>query len=209
MHRARDKDVHAPVTQGRESTAAPNLDVRSDFDTQLMLQVQTGDSDAANMLVRRNFGRIAKYIARLVGRDRASEDLAQDVFLQALTRADRYEPTARVTTWLYRIATNTALNYLKSAAVRRESSSSAPATLETAQDAAPPDHELTMAELRGRVTAAIDALPHNQRVALTLFQYEDCSYEQIAEVLGVSIEAVRSLLLRARTALRRELNDLA
>ena len=175
-----------------------------------MLQVQAGNADAANMLVRRNFGRIAKYIARLVGRDRVSEDLAQDVFLQALTRAERYEPTARVTTWLYRIATNIALNHLKSAAVRHEASGTTPGTLETpAQDAAAPDHELTLAELRGRVAAAIDALPHNQRVALTLFQYEDCSYEQIAEVLGVSIEAVRSLLLRARAALRRELNDLA
>ena len=65
-----------------------------------------------------------------------------------------------------------------------------------------------MDEMRAQVSAAIAALPLNQRIALTLFEYESCSYDQIAAVLDVSVEAVRSLLMRARTTLRRELKGL-
>ncbi len=208
MYRSGEKVRRARREKTRPvKTASPA--VLADLDTQLMLQARDGDREAANMLVRRNFDRISRYITRLVGRDRAAEDLTQDVFLRALTNADRYVPTAKVTTWLYRIATNTVLNHLKRPHQKRQVDENTEGALE------PPDHkttapdgQLSLDELRARVAQAVRDLPPNQRVALTLFQYEDCSYEQIAAVLDVTVEAVRSLLLRARTTLRRELQGL-
>jgi RNA polymerase sigma-70 factor (ECF subfamily) len=180
-----------------------------DLDTQLMLQVQAGDREAAGTLVRRNRDRIERYILRLVRDNRAAEDLTQDVLLQALSRAELYRPTARVSTWLYRIATNTALNYLKQAARRRRAVEPADRTLELPDPHEPtPERQMTLDELKQQVAEAVDRLPFKQRIALTLFEYEECSYEQIAAVLDVTIEAVRSLLMRARTTLRRELHGL-
>jgi len=100
-------------------TAASGVAALTDLDTQLMLQARAGDRDAAGALVRRNHARIARYLSRVVRDQSVTEDLTQDVFLRALSHADQYEPTAKLTTWLYRIATNTALNYLKQPSVRR------------------------------------------------------------------------------------------
>lgn len=180
-----------------------------DFDTQLMLQARAGHAEAANALIRRNFERIARYITRLVGRHRPVEDLTQDVFLRAFSHANSYSPDAKVTTWLYRIATNVALNHLKQPDVKRRVAEPAEGAVETADpNTPPPDRRLNLAETKAKVIEAVNRLPLNQRVALTLFQYEDCTYEQIAAVLDVSVEAVRSLLMRARTTLRRELREL-
>ncbi len=197
------------ATRRVAATPAVNPAALADFDTQLMLQARQGNREAGSALIRRNADRIARYITRLVGDSRPAEDLTQDVFLQALTRADQYQPTAKVATWLYRIATNMALNYLKQAHVRRRVRTPSDQTLQMADPAAAaPEREVSLDELRHQVSEALDALPVNQRIALTLFQYEDCSYEQIAAVLDVSVEAVRSLLMRARTTLRRELQGL-
>jgi len=190
--------------------AAPVESPLADFDTQLMLQVQEGNRDAASSLIRRNRERIARYVARLVSDRRAVEDLTQDVFLQALTHAEKYQPTAKVVTWLYRIATNVSLNYLKQPAVRRRAPEPPEGYLEVAdRNEATPERRLGLDELQQRVSEAILSLPINQRIALTLLQYEGCSYEQISAVLGVTVEAVRSLLMRARRALREQLRGLA
>jgi RNA polymerase sigma-70 factor (ECF subfamily) len=174
-----------------------------------MLQAREGSREAASALIRRNRERIGRYIARLIRDRRAVEDLTQDVFLQALSHASQYQPTAKVSTWLYRIATNVALNYLKQPGVRRRAADSGDDPLEVAdRHAPPPDRRLSLDELKQHVSRAILNLPVNQRIALALFQYEDCSYDQIAAVLDVSVEAVRSLLMRARTTLRRDLNGL-
>jgi RNA polymerase sigma-70 factor (ECF subfamily) len=184
-------------------------EVLSDLDTQLMLQARSGDRDAANTLVRRNFERISRYIARLVTDRRSVEDLTQDVFLRALSRAEQYRPTAKVTTWLYRIATNCSLNHISEKGRRRQAPDAPEGVHEPPDRRVPtPDQQLNLDELRGRVNEAIDGLPINQRIALTLFEYEQCSYEQIAAILDVTVEAVRSLLMRARTTLRRELRGL-
>ncbi len=180
-----------------------------DVDTQLMLQARDGNQQAADELVRRNGARITRYVTRLVRDPRAAEDLTQDVFLQAFSRPEHYEPTARVLTWLYRVATNLALNYLKRASHRHEGPAAADVDVGVADPhEPPPDCRLSLDELKQQVAEALARLPANQRIALTLFEYEECSYEQIATVLDVTVEAVRSLLLRARTTLRRDLQGL-
>jgi len=186
----------APQTQGP----------LADFDTQLMLQVAAGSREAGSLLIKRNGQQIARYLGRLVRDPNAVEDLSHDVFLQALSHADQFRPTAKVSTWLYRIATNTALNYLKQSSRRRAQATPVDRPLEvTDPKESGPERRVTQDELRQHVSRAILNLPINQRVALTLFQYEEFPYEQIASVLDVSVEAVRCLLNRARVTLRREL----
>lgn len=168
-----------------------------------MLRVRDGDMQAAESLIRRNSDRVARYIARLIRTDRAADDLAQDVFLQVLAAAGRYEPTAKFTTWLYRIATNVAISHLNKRSV---ANLDMPEVADSHDDG--PDDALSRDELRKTVASAISALPVNQRVALTLFQYEHLSYQQIANVMQVTVEAVRCLLTRARNKLRELLADL-
>lgn len=197
--------------EGRKVVAQPpaGQTALADLDTQLMLQARAGDREAAGGLIRRNSPRIARYIARLVGSAEPVEDLTQDVFVQALSHADDYQPTAKVATWLYRIATNVCLNHFKRSARSRRAADPTGGQLEVPDRSTPsPDRQMTLDELRSQIAAALHELPLNQRVALTLFQYEDCTYEQIATVLGVSVEAVRSLLMRARTTLRARLHGL-
>lgn len=206
IRRGRAKDYeHAPA---KSEARAESL---ADFDTQLMLRVREGSSEAANALVRRNFDRVSRYISRVVRDSRSVEDLTQDVFLQVHKSAQRYEPTAKFSTWLYRIATNIALNYLNQAYVkkRRDRNRDDYGEPEIADRAdSSPERQFSLDELRDRVSAAVSALPIKQRIALTLFQYEELSYEQIASVLGTTVESVRCLLTRARAALRASLDGL-
>jgi RNA polymerase sigma-70 factor (ECF subfamily) len=177
-----------------------------DYDTQLMLQAARGDPEAATALVRRNFALVSRYVARVVRDARAVEDLAQDVFVQVLTTAPRYTPSARFSTWLYRIATNAALNYLKQAQIARRAGDPDGIGMELVdRHEPPPDGRISLDELKHRVSEAIGSLPVNQRVALVLFEYENLSYQQIAAVLEVTVEGVRALLTRARATLRTKL----
>lgn len=182
----------------------------TDLDTQLMLQVREGSPAAADALVRRNFDRVSGYIARVVRDRRAVEDLTQEVFLQVLKHAPRYQPTARFSTWLYRVATNAALNYLNQAHVKNRrgpQADRAEARLADRSDTRP-ERRMSLDELRSEVAAAISGLPAKQRIALALFEFESLSYEQIAAVLDTSLESVRNLLKRARETLRGELAGL-
>lgn len=184
--------------------------VLADLDTQLMLRVREGSPEAANALVRRNFQRVSRYIARLVRRSGPTEDLVQDVFVRVLHSSERYEPTAKFSTWLYRIATNTALNYLNRAHLkdRQEPDPQTGGPEIPARSDSAPERDMSLDELRDRISLAIASLPVNQRIALTLFEYEELSYEQIAGVLDTTVEAVRSLLKRARGSLRGKLRGL-
>ena len=156
------------------------------------------------MLARRNGERVARFLGRIIRDPRVLEELTQDVFVRVLERARTYQPLAKFSTWLYRIATNVALDHLNK-------SKHQPATLPDRAGNVPadaefePDTRVGLGELRARIGSAIESLPPNQRVALTLFEYEELSYEQIARVLEVSVDAVRCLLSRARTALREKL----
>lgn len=200
--------VDAAAPQVRRRAPATPSELLQDVDTLLMLQVGAGDAEAATTLVRRNFSRVLRYVGRMVRNSSAAEDLTQDVFLQILTHAREYQPRARFSTWLYRVATNRTMSYLRQHQVKRATSEQAGENVRLVADGREPgpDSPMNLLELQQHVAAALARLPINQRVALTLFEYEDLSYEQIAAILEVTAEAVRCLLSRARAALRQQLS---
>ncbi|MGC9454850.1 MAG: sigma-70 family RNA polymerase sigma factor [Phycisphaerae bacterium] len=178
-----------------------------------MLRFQQGDRAAFDELVRRNTPRIHALIYRFLGDPGMVEDLTQEVFLRVFRTAERYRPTAKFSTWLYRIAANLSFNVLRS---RKKG---VPVSLETLSGSAEQEHprqapdpgapaphdNMDSIELRRQVARAIADLPDNQRIAIVLNKYEDKSYDEIAEVMDCSTMAVKSLLSRARGNLRRQL----
>jgi len=177
-----------------------------------MLRFQKGGRGAFEELVRRNTPKIHALIYRFLADPSMVEDLTQEVFLRIFRIAPRYSPSAKFSTWLYRIAANLSFNVVRS---RRKGT---PKPLDVGGDdgqsgprdvpdphLAPPGAAGDKAELRGQVAQAIEALPENQRMAIILNKYEDMSYQEIAAILQCSTMAVKSLLSRARTNLRRAL----
>jgi len=187
-----------------------------DSDLELMLRVSRGDADSFGVLLNRYRGPLLSYFVRMV-RDRAlAEDLAQEAFLRVYQARERYQPEARFTTWLYRIATNLALNAIRdrrSDPVVLEAAPEPDGEFASALDRAPdkrPNAEERLAESdRQRlIRQAIEALPDKQRTAVILHKYQDVDYRQIASILKVSESAVKSLLFRAYESLRVRLEPL-
>lgn len=187
-----------------------------DPDVALMMALKEGDDSAFAELVERHQSRILTLIYRFVSNEAEAEDLAQEVFLRVYRTRHRYEPKARFSTWLYRIAANISLNALRSRSRRRNISVPLAADNDETQEGrssqrvedhriAAPGARLDSAEMRGQIREAIDALPENQKVAVILNKYEDMSYDDIASVMGCSTMAVKSLLARARNNLRERL----
>ena len=188
-----------------------------DPDVALMLALKEGDESAFTELVHRHQQRVTSLIYRFVADDAEAEDLAQEVFLRVYRTRHRYQPRARFSTWLYRIAANMSLNALRSRS--RRSSINVPLTFDSEDTqegktseyvadprSARPSEGMETSEVRQRVRKAIDKLPENQKVAVILNKFENMSYEDIAGVMGCSTMAVKSLLARARTNLRDHLN---
>ena len=186
---------------------------REDEDVKLMLRFQAGEAEAFDLLVQRNAPKVHTLIYRFLGDPSMVEDLTQEVFLRVYRTSQRYQPTAKFSTWLYRIAANLSFNVLR--AKRRGQ----PVQLEIAysEDGEPfyrdvpdvrderPGERLDAEELKGKVGEAIEQLPENQKVAIILNKYEHKSYEEIAQILNCSTMAVKSLLSRARSNLRTSL----
>ncbi len=187
---------------------------REDEDVKLMLRFQQGDRAAFDELVRRNTPKVHALIYRFLGDPSQVEDLTQEVFLRIYRTAPRYQPTAKFTTWLYRIAANLSFNVLRSKARSHAVTLEMPTGDDDRgyyrevedEDAPPPDSGLAEEELSETVARAIAELPENQRVAIVLNKYENKSYEEIAQVLKCTTMAVKSLLSRARTNLRDSLS---
>ncbi len=184
-----------------------------DQDLELMLGVRKGDADSFGQLLGRHRGPVVSYVHRLVRDPALAEDLAQEVFLRVYQARHRWKPQARFTTWLYRIATNLALNALRdnrrTAAPAASSDGEAESPAARLPDSRPLADEQMMIEERERtIREAVEALPEKQRAAVLLHKYQDVDYRQIAQVLGVSESAVKSLLFRAYETLRGRLEPL-
>jgi RNA polymerase sigma-70 factor (ECF subfamily) len=178
-------------------------------DVRLMTLVSNGDMAAFEQLVERHQVLVAGTVGRMLGNNSDVEDIAQQVFVRVWKSAKRYEPRAKFTTWLLKITRNLVFNELR----RRKRHATTPLQPDPDSDELPlpdqrtstPDASLLEGELQRSIESAIGELPESQRMAVVLRRYEELSYEQIAEVLGQSVPAVKSLLFRARTELRQRL----
>jgi RNA polymerase sigma-70 factor (ECF subfamily) len=183
-----------------------------DPDVRLMLQVRSGDAGAFEELVLRYQNRLLTVLEHQVGNREQAEDLTQEVFLRVFRARERYEPGAKFSTWLFTIANNVASNALRSKSRRREvgvpdsnGSDSAPLQLDQLAKAASsfmPSRALDKAEQSEMVRHAVAALNERQRMALLLAKFEGMSYQDIAESMGLSVQAIKSLLSRARVNLK-------
>jgi RNA polymerase sigma factor (sigma-70 family) len=175
-------------------------------DVRLMGLVARGDTASFEKLVERHQSLVAGTVARMLGSNSDVEDIAQQVFIRVWKSAARYVPRAKFTTWLLKITRNLVFNELR----RSKRRAHAPIYSETTAEEIPlknesnpaPDESLLEMELQEAIETAIGELPETQRMAVVLRRYEEFSYEKIAEILDLSVPAVKSLLFRARTELR-------
>jgi RNA polymerase sigma-70 factor (ECF subfamily) len=182
-------------------------------DVDLMLRVRDGDVASFEVLLRRYRMPMVGYFRRMVRDHGLAEDLAQEVFLRVYKSRERYQPEARFTTWLYRIATNLALNAIRD---RKDEVSNAasddsdgPTILDRYVDPQPTvEQRLMQADRERLIRQAIAGLPDHQRTAVILHKYQEVDYRQIAGILRVSESAVKSLLFRAYETLRVRLEPL-
>jgi len=177
----------------------------SDPDAALMVAFQGGDESAFRTLFEKHGRAMVAFCNHFVRDGARAEELAQDVFLKVYRSAARYQPTARFKTFLYRIASNHCLNELRRGeyAARRdvERGEGEPTDPDTLAGAAPtPEETALAAALRAAVGALLARLPEKQRAAFVLARLEGLSYEEVADVLGTTIPAVKSLVHRATVA---------
>jgi RNA polymerase sigma-70 factor (ECF subfamily) len=188
-------------------------------DVQLMLDVKAGDQQSFALLLHRYRTPLVNFLYRMVRNREQAEDLAQEVFIRVYRARADYVPSAKFTTWLFRIATNLALNSVRDTRHQRmEVSLDAPVTVDSEEgDERPLDvaeknpnieEHLVQEAQRDMIRHAIDKLPEKQRAAVLLHKYQDLDYGEISKILSCSESALKSLLFRAYETLRVELAPL-
>ena len=185
-----------------------------DPDIRLMLRVRDDEPGAFEELVEAYQHRLVAVMHHLVGNAEEAEDLAQEVFLRVYRSRATYEPTAKFTTWLFRIATHLALNWLRDGrhekGQERLDDDVGPAASRDVADRTPSvEHSLVRQARLEEVRRAVQMLPEKQRAAVLMHKYEEMEYSQIAVVLSCSESAVKSLLFRAYETLRARLAHMA
>ncbi len=172
--------------------------VESDPDEALLARVAEGDPAAVRSLVARKLPRILSLAGRMLGDTSAAEDVAQEAFLRVWKMAGQWIPgRARFDTWLHRVVLNLCYDRLRR---RREITIADPP--EQADEGADPDRGLHAADTGRLVGVAMAALPERQREAIILCHYQELSNIDAADIMGVSVDALESLLARGRRALR-------
>jgi RNA polymerase sigma-70 factor (ECF subfamily) len=194
---------------------APAGGFEASSDAEVMLRVKAGDDSAFAYLVQKYRRPMISFMYRMARNSGAAEDLAQEVFLRVYRSRENYEPSAKFSTWLYRIATNLAVNYARDTRhERRENTVSidepdadtgltvdVPDTSLTAEDA------ILRRERMAAIRQKVQALPERQRMAVIMHKYQQMDYRQISQILKLSESATKSLLFRAYETLRVQLKD--
>ncbi len=185
-----------------------------DYDAELMLRVKDGDGASFGVLLEKHRLSVIHFLYRMVQNHAVAEELAQEVFLRVYRSRSTYEPTAKFTTWLFRIATHLALNALRDGKHEKlqerldDTSGDVPAR--QVSDKQPTVEASMVYESRlEEVRQAVATLPEKQRAAVLMHKYQEMEYSQIARVLNCSESAVKSLLFRAYESLRARLAHMA
>ena len=190
-------------------------------DVQLMLDVKSGDDSSFELLLRKYRTPVVNFLYRMVRDAATAEDLAQEVFLRVYRARGQYLPTAKFTTWMFRIASNLALNALRDGRYRKmeisidqslvdcsgDGANEQPA-LEIADRQPSIEFELIRRDRADLIRRAVESLPEKQRAAVLLHKYQEMDYDEIAGILGCSESALKSVLFRAYETLRVDLAPL-
>ncbi len=180
-------------------------------DIALMERVAGGDRQAFEELLHRHQHAVVGTVAKMLGNPSDCEDIAQQVFLRVWKSAPRYKPSAKFTTWLFTITRNMVFNEMRRRqrrpAVSLEEREEQLLSFHAASEDPSPDDSALHSELEQAVDAAIHRLPEKQRMAVVLRRYQELPYEEIAEVLQLTVPAVKSVLFRARAQLKEDLRQ--
>ncbi len=184
-------------------------------DAEIMLRVRAGDQPAFDYLVQKYRRPLVSFMYRMARNPAAAEDLAQEVFLRVYRSRATYEASAKFTTWLYRIATNLAVNHARDTRHERpevtvsldEPDEESGATFELPDGAQGAEEAMVRRERVLGIRRKVGALPERQRLAVIMHKYQQMDYKQIAEVLKLSESATKSLLFRAYETLREQLKE--
>ncbi|HYU47598.1 MAG TPA: sigma-70 family RNA polymerase sigma factor [Terriglobales bacterium] len=203
----------ARIPSSAPAASANSLEVVSDAD--VMLRVKTGDESAFAYLVQKYRRPMVGFLYRLCHNPAAAEELAQEVFLRVYRSRSSYEASAKFSTWIYRIATNLAVNHARDTRHERsqvtvrldEPDQETGTTPDLAGDSLTVEEQMLRRERLAAIRSKVNALPERQRMAVIMHKYQRMDYRQIAEVLKLSESATKSLLFRAYETLREQLKE--
>jgi len=184
-------------------------------DADVMLRAKAGDQAAFDYLVQKYRRPMVSFMYRMAHNAAVAEDLAQEVFLRVYRSRESYEASAKFTTWLYRIATNLAVNHARDTRHERpevqvsldEPNEETGSTLEVPDRSMNAEQAIMIRERMKAILQKVEALPEQQKLAVIMHKYQQMDYKQIAEVLKKSESATKSLLFRAYETLREQLKD--
>lgn len=187
------------------------MDASTDPDLQCMARLRDGDDPALNEIMLRWKQKLANYISRFVGNEADAINLTQEVFVRVYENRLRYECRGAFSTWLFQIATNLCKNHLRWRSRHPEVSldetfeENEKSKIEPVSPAPTPFENLLASEQAREVREAVSELPHDLRVIVLLYEFEDLSYAQISEILKCTIKTVETRLYRARKTLSKRL----
>ena len=213
---ALNRNLMMTATTSQVSTlfpAGPGEDAPSD--AEIMLRVKTGDTSAFDYLVQKYRRPMVSFMYRMARNGAAAEDLAQEVFLRVYRSRANYEASAKFTTWLYRIATNLAVNHARDTRHERpevqvsvdEPDQETGTTFELPDGTLNAEQAMIRRERMRAIREKVEALPEQQKLAVIMHKYQQMDYKQIADVLKKSESATKSLLFRAYETLREQLKE--
>jgi RNA polymerase sigma-70 factor (ECF subfamily) len=189
-------------------------EVSLERDAELMLRVREGDQTSFGLLLDKHRSPVIHFLYRMVQNQAVAEELAQEVFLRVYKSRSSYEPTAKFTTWLFRIANHLALNWIRDGRNEKRQASLDEESPDGTGKQVPDrgrtvEQELVYQVKLREVRQAIESLPTKQKAAVMMHKYQEMEYAQIADVLSCSESAVKSLLFRAYESLRMRLAHMA
>ena len=195
--------------------AAANAAATSDSDADVMLRVKAGDESAFGYLVQKYRRPLVGFMYRMCHNPATAEELAQEVFLRVYRSRTSYEASAKFSTWLYRIATNLAVNHARDTRHERpentvrldEPDQETGTTPDLADESLTAEEQLLKRERLAAIRSKVSALPERQRLAVMMHKYQQMDYRQIAAVMKLSESATKSLLFRAYETLREQLKE--